>query len=148
MMPQPLGSSTFFGSTTAVYYHFAPTTPKGTSPIYPYIVLSFKSQEQDDAFNVDCIEYMVNVSTYADRTTTSFNAEQRVQAIVNRVYGNAIDVIDRVPQYGLHRHSLVLSRTVGLGGPMQRVDEMDDSDEDFIRNHQVYKVVVSKVYSP
>jgi len=30
---------------------------------------------------------------------------------------------------------------------MQRVEEMDDSDESFIRNHQIYKLVVSKTYT-
>lgn len=98
---------------------FAAASP--ATPAYPYVVYAVSS-EPDDTFPADQRTFRVAFSIY----DTADRGMDRVQAIMDRLYGDAMLQATRQPTYGLHRHRITIpSSTLGwIGG-----DVVAGSDE-------------------
>lgn len=121
---------------SGVYQTIAPTTLNDDNS---YIVFSVASVQNQDAFTMDVVEYTIYLSVFApvDGGTAA------PQAIIDRIYGNAISQAGRIPTYGLHRHSLVLTSTSWKGGIMHRIDQQTNHSETVLNYVEVYRVTCS-----
>lgn len=121
---------------SGVYNTLAPTTLTDTNS---YIVFNVASAEQMDGFNIDVIEYTFYLSIF----TPVDSGLSAAQAIIDRIYGNALSQAGRVPTYGLHRHSLTLTSTSWRGGIMHRIDQQTNHTETVYQHIETYRIITS-----
>ena len=76
--------------------------------VYPYLLVSVR-MDQDHSLPADefnCTATFQIFDQVQDATTNSFSG--RISGVFDRLHGDAVLQVGRVPTYGFHRHLLVL----------------------------------------
>lgn len=72
----------------------------------PYIVFTLISGVDDGTFDTNEDDIQFQLSVFASKRPPQL---QNLQKILSRIYGDGVKRSDRLPTYGLHRHTLVSS---------------------------------------
>lgn len=109
------------GLISAVYRNMAPPRPT-----MPYVVFDCKDEATENTFTSDVLLVRIAFAIFIP-TTSGPNV---MDAILDRIYGDASLQSSGVPSYGLHRHRLNLATGTWTGNTVMYTGSEDDSDRD------------------
>jgi hypothetical protein len=124
---------------TGIYNTLAPPTVVDEDD--PYIVFSVASASQNDAFNMDVIEYTIRFSVFSPVTS----GLAVPSAIIDRLYGNGVGSSGNLATYGFHRWQPSLSGSSWGSSVMYRIDQDTAHSESVYNFVETYKVICSLV---
>lgn len=104
-----------------------------------YIVFSVASAGQDDAFALDVITYTFRFAVFSPVSAGLAGPS----AIIDRLYGDALDQAGRVPTFGFHRWQPTLAGD-WTATVCQRVDQDTNHSEDVYSFIETFRITCSK----
>lgn len=107
------------GLIKAVYRNMAPPNAD-----MPYVVFDCKDEATENTFTSDVLLVRIAVAIFIPTTS----APNVMDAILDRVYGDATRQSTGIPSFGLHRHPLNLTTGTWTGGTIMYTGSDDDSD--------------------
>lgn len=111
--------------------------------VYPYIVFDVDGAEQQDAFEVDGIDLSIRFHVFAKMEQATTSGFETCAAIIDRLYGDALDQAGRTPSFGFHRHNFVIASGKYAGSIMKRVGMAQEHDVDVLHFIESYRVLIS-----
>lgn len=133
------GDATLLGLVQGIWNTRAPDSLNVGAGTKPYILWQIVSADQDDAFQENTIEALVQV-TYRDDWV---NGLAPVTAVMHRVYGDSKAQAEMVPTFGLHRHLLTVADNEP--GTMHRTRFFTQGDEKSYVYIEEYRVLLTEV---
>lgn len=124
------------------------TTALPLTTLCPYLVFTIETDVQLDGYAYDMFE--ANIDFHVWDVAESTVSAVRSLTIVERLFGDGIAQSTRIPSYGFHRHTLVLTTTghasaPWVAGQMQRVGSAQAHEDDVYHWIETYRVNVSRV---
>ena len=109
------------GLIRAVYRNMAPPNAE-----MPYVVFDCKDEATENTFTSDVLLVRMVFAIFIPTTS----APSVMDAILDRIYGDATTQSSGLPSFGLHRHPLNLTTGTWTGGTIMYTGSEDDSDRD------------------
>jgi hypothetical protein len=131
------GLTTLVSSVTAF---FGPT-----GATYPYVVITGDAFDQGTAaapsgFRKEVVTVLFTFHIYGAKRS----GMAAIEAVIDRLYGDASAQADWVPTYGFHRHVLTLDGG-WTAGPVERVGgDFQIEDQDVLHFSETYRVIISR----
>jgi len=126
---------------SGIYSSFAVTGASTASK--PYIVFDVDGAQQQDGFEIDIIELSIRLHVFARMDSATTSGFDKCSAIIDRLYGDGIDNVNRIPSYGFHRHELTISSGKYTGSIMHRTGMAQEHDEDHLHFIESYSLLIS-----